>query len=830
MVSSEDEFGDTLDWDDAALQELASLDASGLPSATARGASVPLPRASQVPAKRPPPTRPAPAPVSTQRRRPPPGPSQLAFPGTGTQHAYAQQYLGPARANILRPARPPQRPAAAVTPAPPPPGSASAPAPPLAPKRFPRQSLNEHGRPGTVDPNPFAHRRARPSAASPEPDKSAEPKRECEPEPEPDDEENLPAISVDEHGGGYRAEPQRGVTVVHSQPGGGAAPRKAALAPASTREAEAQTGAGRGYSVAPAPVGQEDVLQEAEKRELRALRAEKAKLAQQLAIARKAQEQLEREVMTKTGENSVVRLRLSKAEAAHALAIKTEQRDRAILQEQLEAKDREYRATLERMKMEEVFRRQELATAGGPGSASSQRHYHHPAHPGLSSARSQRFYGRAGSAAPASPSVDRAGAAAGGARRRGASEAPTTSAVRAPPPPPPTFGGFQSAFGPPTSTVVADEAPREREGSMGPPRKRAAGQRDAPRTPGAVPEAKRQKGEGDAGGKGKARLMLVEEEDGPVDGGVAGQHGDVADDQRVGEEDGADAWAWVLEERDVRSELLAAVFTHTILTPLDVEPAVLPHIAYSLPHHHRSTIPAATLGNASNARLSTARYGAAASTFAARSTAAAPAPTRPTRSGPVPTFHALMNLHFPPSTPPALVAEYESITRELFTLLGRRLDPHGLAPAAHLSLLPTYLALSASPDELETVLLAVGLARALAALLAVLEAATLAGPMTALLRLMAHLAFLFPPFAHACTAATADRPGAGAGSDAGVGVGVGVRSDGGAEPLLVLLARILARFARPEPPQRDPSAAALLARSGAGPAQARTALRSRKAR
>ena len=637
-------------------------------------------------------------------------------------------------------------------------------------------------------------------------------------------------------------------------------------------------------------------------------------LAQQLALAKKTQQDLERQVMTKTGENSVVRQRLSKvrltlassssnppqpgrllsglapdyphhcsqAETAHQVALKAEQRDKALLQEQLEQREREYRTQLERFKMEDAFRRQELATAAaagitGPGSASSQRTYGasssaHPNHPGLSSARSARFYGRASSAAPSpgpaagpapSPSVDRAGGASAARRRsaRTASAAPTPA-----PAPVPSFAGFQSAFGPSTSTskgaagaarqkdkegaAEQGEAEKaEREGSMGPPRKRA------PRTPGGPLEPKRRRGE-DPAGKGKGRLMLVEED--AFGGGGADEtdlggyeHGEalVPDGEaELGDEEDGEPWAWLPEDRDARSELLAAVFSHTTLAPLDLEPAVVPPSAHPHAHSHSLRRATATGATATAGATSSSRFGTSArstaSTYAGRFPSAysalhAPPPsTASTPSGPVPTFHALMNLRFPSTTPPPLVGEYEVLTRELFTLLGRRLDPHGHPASSHahpsastsaaqFALLPPHLALSTRPGDLETALLASDLTRALTKLLGVLERATLVGPMTALLRLLSHLVFLFPHVAHSCCATAAAAAAAAPGS-----VAAAPGSDSTGEPLVQLLARIVARYARPDTPTKEhaggsaAAAAALLVRGGGGGVM----LRSRKAR
>ncbi|GJN93641.1 hypothetical protein Rhopal_006698-T1 [Rhodotorula paludigena] len=862
MEDDDDPYGEAdLAWDDAALQELESFEVNSLAQHRATQAPPPPPpRASQVPPQKPrtpavqrPPAQhqqqqrrfPAPAPAPPRAAAGPPPTQSLPQPTQQPQYGHAKP------SGILRPARPPPRPNAASTSS-----SASASNATAATKSAagggggggwkPRQSLNERGEPGFVDPNPFASastRRAHPAVV--------------------DEDEDLPAIEVSEEG--YRAEPQRGTTVSVPPPcaGAGREPGGGKVQPGRGGMLASERGSEEGQRAVV-----ERGLDEAGKKEVEALRTEKEKLAQQLQLALDAQEKLKLEVMTKAGENSLVRQRLTKAEAAHTAAMRAEQRDKALLSEQLEAKEREYRAAFERMKMEDAFRRQELATAasassaaGTSGSATSQRHYHHPHHAGLSSAKSQRFYARAQSAAPSAQASPSAGRAA-----RAASQQPPAPAKK---PPGPSFAGFQNAFGPSAAAPagVAGKSARakgkererdegqvekrgaaadEPEGSMGPP---VRGKREAPRTPAAGPRAKRRRGEEREderdSGRASRSLLLVEEEG--EEGDLGGhEHINVQDGtggpDPVAEEnddDGEDAWVWVAEQHDTRSELLAAVFTHTTLVNIDLEPAAVPPTAH--PHsHHRSPLAAAgsTLAGAGTARAGTARHGTLGATFGTRTSAAAThAPTPAAPSGPVPTFHALMNLRFPPSTPPALVAEHESIARELFTLLGRRFDPHSLSQPATSALasLPPSLALltSSSPEELETALLAYGLARSFAALLAVLDAATLVGPMTALMRLIAHLTFIFPPFAHACcVVSTKPTPNATSSKPSTAG------SAQSEVPLLSLLGRIIARYGRPEPPSKDPagpssSSSSLHGRTtpttASGPGS-RTLLRSRKAR
>ncbi|BGP00653.1 Proteophosphoglycan ppg4 [Rhodotorula toruloides ATCC 204091] len=814
---------DDLDWTDPSL--LAQLDGATQAGA-AQGQGLQVPRASQVPPKAAPlPVQPQRLPQQQQRRPlapPPPGPSQ--FPQS------TQFPLGTARpGGVLRPPQPP-----------------------------PRKRARVNGPPAAPAPQAKAVQ---------------------------DVDEDLPEIRVVDgaqvNGNGaatsgtiYRTEPERGTTIAFPPP---PVPRPAVPAQASvqhhqptttTRQPSVQPVARQASVPPPVPQHRPQValnqpqalaraasesaaairsrslgsdgaaggnsMSEVEKRELEALRREKAKLQEALNAAKKTEEELKKQVMTKSGENSIIRNRLSKAESAHALALKNEQRDKAQLAEQLEAKEREHKQALERFKIEEVFRRQELATAG-PSSASSQRHYHHPNHPNLGSAQASRFYSRGASAAPgvsrdapASPSLRRSS--------RAASERPNGIAqpkTPAPPagPPPPTFSSFQNSFAA-GSTAAAGKKGKareavEREGSMGPPKQAvsAGGRREAAVT---TPTKRRRLDNGEM-----SERMLVEE-DGQDLGGF--EHGDLSMVQEEDEGIGELQWEWLAEQRDTRSELVSAVFTHTSLAPIDTEPAVVlakPGNAAARPATYAAT-------HASTARATASARNAHSSTFSGRtSTGAAAAAQQASASqpsGPYPTFHALMNLRFPSSTPPALVAEYDSITRDLFTLLGRRLDPHSSPfPSSSSSstspVLPPSLSLGraysldGAHPTLEPLVLAYGLASHFASLLQVLEAGTLSGPMTALLKLMAHLAFLFPTFALACCAVTTTPT---------------VRTNHTATqqvqhshvpvPLLVLLGRIIARYGRPELPSRD----SLLPR-GSGPAGSTlttrpAAIRSRKAR
>ena len=182
-----------------------------------------------------------------------------------------------------------------------------------------------------------------------------------------------------------------------------------------------------------------------------------------------------------------------------------------------------------------------------------------------------------------------------------------------------------------------------------------------------------------------------------------------------------------------------------------------------------------------------------------------------------PTIYALTNLRFPPLTAPALVSRYEDLSRDLFTLLGQRhhelVRTHPLASAAAASK-STQAAPSDAAQRVCEILarqdpeagpLAFHLATIFASMLYVLEAATLTGPMTALLKLISHLAFLSPLFAMACCGADATNINNGSlpaqtnSTQKKAANGVVVAPT----PLISLVGHIVARYCRPMPPDPD---------------------------
>lgn len=310
--------------------------------------------------------------------------------------------------------------------------------------------------------------------------------------------------------------------------------------------------------------------------------------------------------------------------------------------------------------------------------------------------------------------------------------------------------------------------------------------RPAPATPPAAPAAKRRKDVETAaaatagasspqtnGINGLAKEAAVEPDEGE---GEAGDDDDAA---------ASWSWEWVCEDRDTRGELLAAVFAHITLGAIDPTPAVVQN-PYTGPAGATAQNSTGRMG--ATMRASTARSGVSA-TATARSSSSMAGAGRPRTQGrnssasaaaatpsstlagssniaKQPTIYALTNLRFPSTTAPALVTRYEDLSRDLFTLLGQR--PHELVRAQPLASAAASKSTQAAPSDAaqrvceilgrqdpEAGPLAFHLATIFASMLHVLEAATLTGPITALLKLISHLAFLSPLFAIACCGAEA---------------------------------------------------------------------------
>ncbi|GAA6033013.1 hypothetical protein JCM8097_000098 [Rhodosporidiobolus ruineniae] len=824
---------------------------------------VPPPRASQVPLKRPiPPAQQHYTNQQQQQRRTPAPPSQL--PSSSSQFPPPPQFGTAKPSGILRPAQPPARKKPRVAG----PGLSGAGGGGAAggaekkeekkSKPYPRASLNAQGEVGFVDPNPWAGSQSQSvtSGTSGRVEKKEHEKgKEREEEEERDEYDDLPGIQLSEAallaaeqggaaggvggvGGLYRAEPQRGTTVSAGAPPP-ASVRQAVVAPPLPKLVQVQQGG----------------INEQEKRELDELRREKAKLQAALAASQAEQAQLQMQVTTKLGENKIVRTKLFKAEAAHAEALRQEKRDKAELQAQLAAREKDLREAMEKHKVEEAFRRQEVATSAGPSSSrrsSSQR----PSStgtgtgaPGFGSANSQRFYAptRQPSAAPVSPSAGR------GSRAKSARLGGSGFDVPAPPVQP-RFEGREGASG------FGPSQPRkaEREGSMGPPKLKAG-------AGAAKGKGKGKEKERDRKGKGRASLAFEEDEgfgvDSPGHGHGQGEHayGGGMDDSgfadatsprvdkalepaaEAEEEEAPFPWDWATEERDPAAELLRAVFAHTTLAPFEVEVAGGPAPSTSAGHsHHRLSSSAFPASTSSRAFPSTSSYRFGTSTALSRSSSgpssssavsASSAPS-PAPSGPFPTLHALLNLRFPASVPPQLVQHYELTARSLFTLLGRGVDPHHHSHHAEHAVEAAHSLAQELVNHLTSLLLA-------------LDAARLAGPMTALLRLLGTLVFLFPAevgqaavravgevpvLPSSSSPAGSVAPTAAAATTAGEKAKSKDIKEGKKDrsALLPLLARIIARYGRPDPPAPPPAASAPHTLSGSS--RLVPSLRSRRAR
>lgn len=221
-------------------------------------------------------------------------------------------------------------------------------------------------------------------------------------------------------------------------------------------------------------------------------------------------------------------------------------------------------------------------------------------------------------------------------------------------------------------------------------------------------------------------------------------------------------------------QITSALFTHVTFSHFDNESAIAPTLSAS---QRPSSLSRSLLNGRLSGTASTFRPAGTHGAFSSRSMLV-DLPASPSHSAtPVPTFHALTNLRFPPGTESAVVAEHESLCRELFTLLGRRApNPNGAAAADTSSALDTYLFVGA-------------LAHCLELLARLFEKTGIIGPLISILSLISTLVMLFAPFAEyylggAMMAQAADHSG----------------SAPPPSKLMALLARIVKRYGRPIPP------------------------------
>ena len=314
---------------------------------------------------------------------------------------------------------------------------------------------------------------------------------------------------------------------------------------------------------------------------------------------------------------------------------------------------------------------------------------------------------------------------------------------------------------------------------------------------------------GDKVGKGKEKQRIEEDESFFSEG----HGGEVSFDTTVtaveqqqgldGEEDDEDPdgeegwdWDWVEEEREWRGEILAAVFSHTTFAPIDTTLAMppaggVPSTQLRSTFQGGSTSRSFAYSNSASTWRSTLHASTARSSgsrqYSFNSASSAPSPLVSSEHlssiGPSPTFHSLMNLRFPPTLPPTLNSAYESANRGLFTLLGRRLDPRlPQATTAHSAPYPSQL----DHDPISSALhLCSNLSTSFTSLLSILDQAGLIGPLTALLSLINHLAYLFPLFAKSILD--------------GVNSGLNEGAEGSKVGMIALLGKIITRYGKPAP-------------------------------
>ncbi|ORY77576.1 hypothetical protein BCR35DRAFT_325508 [Leucosporidium creatinivorum] len=712
MADTSIDFDSLLDDDDTfdafELEQLDSLP----PSTSFASASQRPPPAAAPPVARPPAQRPIPQPAPPSARRagnaplilrPPLPPSRLSAsqtPSFSQAHAQSHAPLPPSRL-----AQPPAKRPRIV-------GAASGSA-----KQW-------------TSPNPFHHRPpAQPLGRNPSLAVAPPPVVQ-------QDEEEMPEITLVGEGGYEARAGPRGVEQ-------GAGVGAGAGRDMGKLRAWGAGGSGSGSAARGAVGGAGD---EELRRELEALRAEKAKLQATLLTAEQRAKVAETSLTSKQGEISIVRQRLKKSEDDHQLAILEEARVKAAMQEKLEKQEKEHRRAMESLKVEDAFRRQEVETSARRPNASSQwsssarRRAGSQGPPGLMGPPPVPFGGGG------SPSIGRGG-------RGGPAPAPT----------PKSFGGFKNAFEESPSSFFGPGGGGDSFSSSALPRRV-----DPPPGPLFGVGGKRKS----PSKKGK-NVMLVEEAVEEEMGGEEGMEVEMETERwDAGEEQEEEDLMGGNEGRDWRSEIISSIFTHTTYIHHDTESST------SFPPSHSSR----TLGSTSSSRLlthstfSSTRYTHPHS-HANSSTGRLALPESPssTPSGPIPTFHALTNLRFPPHTPANITANYEELCRELFGILGRS---------------STSLGVGGGAGEEEAALqqhFLNPLAHTLESLATQLERAGIIGPLIQLLALIAQLILLFPGFTayflNASHTPTLNTP----------------------SKFLPLLSRLLRRFGRPPSPSSSRS-------------------------
>ncbi|GAA5909659.1 uncharacterized protein JCM6883_004591 [Sporobolomyces salmoneus] len=568
----------------------------------------------------------------------------------------------------------------------------------------------------------------------------------------------------------------------------------------------------------------QDGMSDLEKRELEELRREKDKFQSALKAAEQERNKIQEELFHKAGESNLVRKRLKKAEEAHQIALKEEIKEREKIEAALQAKEQELHNERERAKTKAAFAQIEQQQNM---VASARKSAHRPQMLGSSQRTITR--GARGASVPASGGRMREGESPSIGRSRGerSSSARPSQQLEPPAQQQSTFANFHNSFAdspkqlpaarrsPRRNHLLQDkdknesgqrEETREQEGSMAPPPFPMTGGKSRKS---ALRSAGKERPIEDKKGKGKE----VDEDDSFFSEGhggevsfdttitdIGGRQRYVIDqDQAEGEEETAADWEWVEEERDWRGEILGAVFSHTTFSSIDTN-SLLP-LTGSLPTQLRAT------GFTGSTAPQSRSHAFSVSTFTARSTYQ-PTSTRSSTSmsrqnshtsttsyspllppdpqastGPVPTFHSLMNLRSPPNSSAELITSYELATRNLFTLLGRRMDPRLLLPSQPTFPYPTQADFDPSSSASH---LCSNLSHSFQTLLSILDEAGLIGPITALLSLINHLVYLFPLFAQSIleNSTTIDDE-------------VTTSTTGG---MIKLVAKMVSRYGKPSPP------------------------------
>ncbi|KDE08433.1 hypothetical protein MVLG_01468 [Microbotryum lychnidis-dioicae p1A1 Lamole] len=403
--------------------------------------------------------------------------------------------------------------------------------------------------------------------------------------------------------------------------------RVAALAPAAGTARSSNKVSLNDSRTSPMQEVQTTTLSPAEMAELAQLRKDKLELQNTLRQKQAEIDQAKFAVQSRLGEISVVRARLQRAESAHAAVALQEKQLRTSMNEKMEAKEKEHRAMIERLRVEQAFSRQEQETSRRMGSSqrpvASQRRGSMPPPP-LPFA--------------SSPSLNRS---------RGGPHAPKPA-----PTPRKQFSGFHNSFEGSPAPLVPPSTDRSARFDFG-------------RFPLMSSPAR---GRSD---KGKSRMLVEDEDDSMAldgeDSRFESRFEDEAEELEAAEPQFDEDPLVTNDERDWRSEIISALFNHVTYDRFDQESVMAPPGSTATQRFSTSIFSARgpmTTSHGSTLRRSTA----AASNGATPDRVVAP-------TNPVPTLHEITNIRFPSYLDPSLSLVYDDRCRELFGLLGRRADP-----------------------------------------------------------------------------------------------------------------------------------------------------------